>query len=143
MKRQVMGLCAVASLAFVVGCPVVTPPPEAVLEGRWSITPADPGEFEEFTYEGTFDGDGQLVELEATRDDGATATLDTTGSVTTLDGSDVTISVSVGVATTRVFEGTLSEDQNTMTGSLTDEIDLGDLEVTVPGGELTWDRIVE
>ena len=141
MIRRVANCLVPTLLVFLVGCPAATPPPEAVLEGRWSITPADPGEFENFTYEGTFDTDGQLVELEATRDDGATATLNTTGSVTTLDGSDVTISVPGPGPGTRVFEGTLSEDQNTMTGSLTEEINLGDLEVTVPGGDLTWDRI--
>ncbi len=141
MIRRVANCLVPTLLVFVVGCPQGAPPAEAVLEGRWSITPADPGEFEDFTYEGTFDSGGQLAELKATRDDGATATLDTAGSVTTLDGSDVTISVPGPGQGTRVFEGTLSEDQNTMTGSLTEEIDLGDLEVTVPGGDLTWDRI--
>lgn len=139
--RRVANCLVPTLLVFVVGCPQVAPPAEAVLEGQWSITPDDRGEFENFMYEGTFDSDGQLVELVATRDDGATATLNTTGSVTTLDGSDVTISVPGPGAGTRVFEGTLSEDQDTMTGSLTEEIDLGDLEVTVPGGDLTWDRI--
>ncbi len=141
MMRRVANCLVPTLLVLVVGCPQVAPPAEAVFEGRWSITPDDPGEFENFTYVGRFDSDGQLVELEATRDDGATATLNTTGSVTSLDGSDVTISVPGSGPGTRVFEGTLSEDQNTMTGSLTEEIDLGDLEVTVPGGDLTWDRI--
>jgi hypothetical protein len=42
---------------------------------------------------------------------------------------------------TRVFEGTLSADQNTITGSLTRELDLGDLEASLPGGELTLERV--
>ena len=53
MKRGVLTLFVVTSLGFVVGCPVVPAPgPEAVLEGTWSITPADPGEFEGFTVAG-------------------------------------------------------------------------------------------
>ena len=55
MKLGVLTLLVVASLGFVVGCSVVPAPgPEAVLEGTWSITPADPGEFEGFTYEARF-----------------------------------------------------------------------------------------
>ena len=42
---------------------------------------------------------------------------------------------------TTVFEGILSSDQNTITGTITDEIDLGDLEITLPGGDLTLERI--
>ena len=42
---------------------------------------------------------------------------------------------------TKVFDGTLSADQNTMTGTITDEIDLGDLEITLPGGDLTLERV--
>jgi hypothetical protein len=42
---------------------------------------------------------------------------------------------------TRVFTGTLSDDENTITGSITQEIDLGDLEATLPGWELTLERL--
>ena len=38
---------------------------------------------------------------------------------------------------TNVYAVTLSADQNTMTGSVTDLIDLGDIEASLPGGELT------
>jgi hypothetical protein len=49
--------------------------------------------------------------------------------------------IGVHLSRVRVFEGTLSNDQNTMTGSVTDEIDLGDLEATIPGGELAFERL--
>ncbi len=142
MKRKVLNSCVAASLCFVVGCPVAPAPgPEAVLEGTWAIMPADPGDFEGFTFEARFDSDGNLVEINGTRpEDGATASLDIESATTTVDGSAVTISIPRPTKTT-VFEGTLSADQNTITGSITDEIDLGDLEVILPGGELTLERV--
>ena len=142
MKQLVLSFCAVASLGLVVGCPVVpTPPAEAVLEGTWTVTPADPGDFEGFTYEARFDSSGDLVEINGTRpEDGATASLDIDDATTTVDGSSVTISIP-RLTGASVFNGTLSGDQNTITGTITDEIDLGDLEVTLPGGDLTLERI--
>ena len=142
MKREVLSLCAVASLSLVVGCPFVPAPgPEAVLEGTWTITPADPGDFGGFMFEARFDSSGNLVEISGTRpEDGATALLDTSNATTTVDGSAVSISIPQLTGTT-AFDGTLSDDQNTITGTITDEIDLGDLEVTLPGGDLTFERI--
>ncbi len=144
MSRCAGSLIAVTLLLFVTGCPFgpQEPPAEAVLEGAWSVVPSEPGAIENATYEAVFDSNGQLTQLSALRDDGATATLDTAGSVTSLDGSDVTISVQGTSTTTSLFEGTLSADQNTMTGSITRDIDLGDLEITLPGGELTFSRVV-
>ena len=66
--------------------------------------------------------------------------LDTSNATTTVDGSAVSISIPQLTGTT-TFDGTLSDDQNTITGTITDEIDLGDLEVTLPGGDLTFERI--
>jgi hypothetical protein len=132
-------LCA-TSLALV-GCPpVITPPAEAVLAGDWTITPADPGDFDDVMYEATFDDDGQLSEIRAERADGATASLDTSDATTTLTGDQVSISIPV-MSGTRVFEGTLSTDQDTIVGSVAQEIELGDLEVRLPQGDLTFERI--
>jgi hypothetical protein len=138
-------LSAVVILGCLVvsGCAIIVPPdnPAAVLEGTWSVTPADPGDFEGWEYEARFDSNGDLVELSATRpEDGATARLTIDDATTELDGSAVVITLP-NLAGQRVFEGTLSSDQNTMTGSVTDEIDLGDLEAIIPGGELTFERI--
>jgi len=94
------------------------------------------------TYEAEFDANGDLYQLRATRaSDGATATLTTTDASTQLDGSVVVITVP-DLTGARVFEGTLSDDENTMVGSITQEIDLGDLEITLPGGELTFERVI-
>ena len=73
MKVKLLNLCVVASVGFVAGCPLVPAPgPEAVLEGTWTITPADPGDSEGFTFEARFDSNGNLVEINGTRPDGAT-----------------------------------------------------------------------
>ena len=144
-RRIALTAVPVLLLTFVVGCPLFDPlpsPPEAVLAGVWTITPAEPGDFADFSFEGTFNADGQLTEILGTRaEDGATAKLDTTGSTTTLTGSDVTIDIP-GDVMSRVFTGTLSEDENTMTGSVTEQINLGDVEFNLPGGDLTWTRVV-
>jgi len=116
--------------------------PAAVLEGLWSVTPEDPGEVEGVEYTATFDGDGQLLELRGIGPDGGVAVLDTTDSTTEVDGDQVTINLPV-LAGTRLFEGTLSADQNTIIGSVTEEINLGDLMLILPGGNLTFERIIE
>lgn len=137
MKVNVLNLRVVASLGLVVACPVVPASgPEAVLQGTWRITPADLGEFEGLTYEARFNSSGDLVEITGTHpEDGATPSPAIDNATTTVDGNFVTISIPRPTGTS-VFDGTLSDDQNTITGSITDEIDLGDLEVTLPGGDL-------
>jgi len=137
MKRTWLPLFGL--LGLVAGCPEPIPPAAAVLEGTWSVTPEDPGDFAGFTYEAVFDANGRLVELSADGPDGAMATLDIDDSETVLEGSDVTITVT-RPAGASVFEGTLTEDENTMTGSLTQEIDLENLDILLPGGSVTLVR---
>ena len=121
------------------GCGIFTPA-ESILAGAWTITPADPGDFGDWNYEATFNSSGRLVELSAENAEGATAELEIDNATSQVSGSNVTVTIPAA-AGTRVFEGTLSADQNTITGSLTQEIDLEDLEVSLPGGELTLERV--
>ncbi len=51
-------------------CPLVPAPGPAVLEGTWMIMPADPGEFDGFTYQARFDSSGDLVAITGSRPDG-------------------------------------------------------------------------
>ena len=139
MKRFVCSISVVAVSLSVAGCGIFTPA-ESVMAGVWTITPADPGDFGDWNYEATFNSNGRLVELSAENSDGATVELEIDNATSQVSGSDVTVTIPAA-AGTRVFEGTLSADQNTVTGSLTQEIDLGDLEATLPGGELTLDRV--
>ena len=139
MRRFVCSVAVVALSLSVAGCGIFTPA-ESILAGVWTITPADPGDFGEWDYEATFNSSGRLVELSAENAEGATAELEIDNATSQVSGSNVTVTIPAA-AGTRVFEGTLSADQNTITGSLTQEIDLEDLEVSVPGGELTLERV--
>ena len=75
----------------------------------------------------TFNADGIVVSI--AREDGVSA--EVSNSTTDLDGSDVTI-----VIGGRTFSGTLSEDQNTITGTIAQEFTAGDgdLMITIPAG---------
>jgi hypothetical protein len=136
-------------MVFMLGCVVVSgcnifappePPAAAVLAGTWSITPE--GDLGLWEYEGRFNSNGELVELSGTNVlDGSTVSLSIDDATTTVDGADVRITVEGLGPRSQVFEGTLSDDQNTITGSVTEEIDLDDLEATIPSGNLTFERL--
>ena len=107
------------------------------------MTLENPGDLEGFDIQATFDADGQLTQVTAEGPQGGTASLDVDEATTTeVDGDNVTISIPAAGGA-RVVEGTLSEDENTITGSISQELELpsGDLEVTLPSGDLTLGRI--
>jgi len=133
-----------AAMIAVSGCNIFAPPdnPAAVLEGTWTLVFDEPGDLEGTDIELTFDANGELVEILATGPQGGTASLDVDAATTSeVDGDQVTITVPVAGGT-RIFEGTLSADENTIDGSLSAELELpsGDLEVTLPGNDLTLTR---
>ncbi len=131
-------LCA--GLVFLsAGCPQPPlPPAAAILAGDWATTSVEGADVVV-----TFDAQGVVVTITGTAENGTVATLTVTGGTTTLDGSAVTIVVPTDSGQV-TFEATLSDDQNTMTGSSTREIVIGDdLEITIPAGDLTLTRIVE
>lgn len=134
----------VGSLCFVMGCAPGGPGNDAdLLEGTWQLTFEEPGDLEGYDIQATFDNNGQLVEISAESPEGGTATLDVSDESTTeVNDHDVTITIPRAGGTS-VFEGTLSEDNNTIEGSLSQELELpsGDIEVTLPGSGLTLTRI--
>ena len=138
-------LTCISVVGLVAGCPgggVIENPAE-VLEGTWQVTFDEPGDLEGLDIQATFDADGELVEITAESPEGGTATLDVDADTTTeVDGSDVTITIPI-VGGTRILEGTLSEDENTITAELSAELELpsGDLDVTLPGSGVTLERI--
>lgn len=141
MKKMWIGSMALACWSLT-GCNIFAPPAAAVLEGTWTATFDEPGDLEGIEVLLTFDGNGQLVSIEAESEEGGTAGLDVDDASTTeVDGSSVTITIPVAGGTT-VFEGTLSEDENTIDGSLSKELELpsGDLDITLPGNDLTLGR---
>lgn len=142
MRKLVAIVGSFALVGLLAGCPI-TPDPAAVLEGTWQVTFDEPGDLEGFDIQVTFDSSGQLVEITAESPDGGTATLDVADtSTTTVDGSDVTITIPAAGGA-RILEGTLSDDEDTIDGSLSQALELpsGDLVVTLPGSDLTLTRI--
>jgi hypothetical protein len=134
----VVGALCIGLTLFGTGCPQPVPPPAAILAGDWGTTTA-----EDIDVVLTFNSDGVVVTITGTAQDGTVARLTVTGATTTLEGSAVTVVVPTGSRQV-TFEGTLSDDQNTMTGSLTQEIVIDDvLEIIIPQGDVTLTRIVE
>jgi len=134
----------VGLICLVAGCPG-SGNPAAVLEGTWEVTFAEPGDLEGFEIQAIFDDEGQLTRITAESPEGGSARLDVDNATTTeVDDGDVTISIP-SVGGVRILEGTLSEDENTIEGSLSRELELldGDLEVTLPDADLTLTRVVE
>ncbi len=144
MKKWMESSLLVAMLT-IAGCNLFGPAsnPAAVLEGTWQAVFDQPGDLEGYDIRLIFDANGALTQITAAAPAGGTASLDVADTTTTeVDGNQVTITVPA-VAGARVFEGTLSDDQNSIDGSLSQELQLpsGDLQVTLPGGDLTLTRL--
>lgn len=140
--RKIAACGALLGLSFLYGCGGVNNE-AAVLEGTWQVNFENPGDLEGLNIQATFDANGQLTEITAEDEAGAMASLDVAaGTTTTVVGSDVTITIPVAGGT-GMLVGTLSDDDNTIEGSLSREIELpsGDLEVTLPGNNLTLVRL--
>ncbi len=122
-------------------CPGTTNP-AAVLEGDWLLIFDEPGDAKGWEIVTTFDADGQLQEIAATGPAGETASL-TVGDTTTstVDGSAVTVTIPRAGGTV-VYEGNLSDDENSIDGSLSRELELPSGNgLTLPGSDLTLNRI--
>ncbi|MCH8146637.1 MAG: hypothetical protein IH987_01390 [Planctomycetes bacterium] len=129
MRNVAMFLLGVAVLMGTTGCPPPAPPAAAILAGDWTGTDANG-----VVVTVTFNADGIVVSI--TSEDGASA--EVSNSTTDLDGSDVTI-----VIGGRTFSGTLSDDENTITGTIEQEITAGggDVVITIPAGDFAIDRV--
>lgn len=126
----ILGLC----LCLVAGCPNVVPTGPDTLSGNWEA------EGDNGTAVLTFNSSSVLTQIVGTNNDGQSATLSINNSTTTIDGNDVTIVVPLDQGN-RTFMGTLSADGNTLSGTLSDSISLGNnLDLTIPGGDLTLVR---
>jgi len=128
-KLVVLGL----GLAFAgLGCVEPPPPPaSAVLAGEWVSTNLD-----DLQLRLTFDDDGILTKVEATRvSDGATAELNPQNATSEVDSNAVTITVPTSGGSA-VYEATLADDEDSMSGALSAVIDLENGAITVPQGAL-------
>lgn len=144
MRKYLGRFLFLAAVPFA-GCNILTPPanPAAVLEGQWQAVFDEPGDLEGFDVQLTFDADGALTTITATSPEGAVATFNVDNATTSeVDGNQVTITIP-SAAGERIFEGTLSEDQNSIDGSLSQSIDFPNGNITLPGSDLTLTRLVE
>jgi len=132
--RLVVGAVTLVT-AFLVGCPTTVPPPAAaVLEGEWDGETAN-GEFDVF-----FNSSGVVTSIVGERQDCEQATLNISNATTTLEGSAVTITIPTATGDV-IYEATLSDDGNTLTGTVNRSIEIGaDLELVLEQGELTLVR---
>ena len=132
--------CSMAFMGlFLCGCPFIpTPPPEAVLAGDWEGTTQDGSPLRV-----RFSDNGQLLGFLTTGEGDNLVLVTPSNSQTTLVGSDVTVVVTVD-ATSATYEATLSADQNTLDGTVTQTISIGDdITVILPQGDLTLTRVEE
>ena len=141
MKKALFSILSLACLGTT--CSTTTNSAD-VLEGTWQVVFDQPGDLEGFDIQATFDSDGLLTEITATGPTGATGSLTVADTTTSeVDGSDVTITIPRAGGTT-IFEGTLSDDENSIPGSLSRELQLpSGNAVTLPSGDLTLTRIEE
>ena len=137
-------LCGVVAglLAGTAGCispPEPEPPAAAVLEGDWE-TVAEGGA----SVIVSFDDMGVVIRIVGTTDDGTSVTYNVTGATSDLNPDDGAVILRIPTATGEVvFNGILSEDSDTLDGSLTREIAIGDaVVITIPAGNFILYRIV-
>jgi hypothetical protein len=88
----------------------------------------------------TFDANGNLTEVFAENAEGVTAVRTVTDSTSSVVGSDVTIQVQTDAGEVE-YQAVLSADENTLDGTLSRALDIGDdLVITIPEGDLTLIR---
>jgi len=127
-------LCGLMLVVACAGCEV-TPPASAVLAGEWKSTNLD-----DLEVTLTFDSNGILTKIEATRpSNNATAELSPQNATSDVNSNAVVITIprSGGAA---VYTATLSDDEDTLTGTLDAVIEVETGTITIPQGALVLER---
>lgn len=127
-----------ALLPGVFGCPSLTPPPEAVLEGTWELVPSVSTEPQLTHWHLTFDANGHLSQVKYTFVDHTTVTLKYPPGSVSVDGDQIHIS-STASGNGLTFDGTLNSETapTSAAGTLTSNVIFGELEISVSQGEAT------
>ncbi len=139
MIRKMCCLTVPVLILGLAGCgmpPDTSLPPEAVLAGEW-VTMTDTGEDAVVT----FDEMGVVTTVRVEQSDGATVERDVVGASTVLDDAAVVITIPTPAGDV-VFDGTLSEDQNQLFGSLDVPVVIDeDGTLAIPAGNVALDRV--
>ena len=130
-RRWILGLMSIFLTMILTGC---APPPEAVLEGAWKLTPDDDTGLSETLL--TFDQKGKLSAI-TFKLDALTITYDKVlCTKTTVDGAAVTIDTTF-LASSLIFNGTLNSDQTIIAGTVTMRIQISSLNISIDEGSAT------
>lgn len=128
------GLCGCGDLSL-----DFFPSPESVLEGRWQFTFDEPP-VGQTTVTALFNQRGRVIELTFDPENGPAVDLAVSGSETSVIGDAVTISIPT-FAGDLLFEGTLNDDADVLTGTLEGDVELLGTQINFPAGEIAITRI--
>jgi hypothetical protein len=117
------------------GCPVPPGTTESVLTGDWITTLQDGS-----VIVATFNGRDDLTHIAAHTAEGAHIERTVAQATTTIDGSNVTVRVVFAPFEVVTFSGTLSEDEQTLTGTLSSGITFGSPIAATLEGEIVFIR---
>lgn len=106
-------------------------PPEAVLSGTWKLTTSSSDDLTELLL--TFDQNGAMTQVTYKLGTEVTLTSPFPSSSSNVDGKDVTITATF-YGNSLIFRGTLNDGDNVITGTLTTQITVGVVVVTVNNG---------
>jgi len=132
-----VALSVVALGSLLGGCVPAAPPPEAVLEGTWLVTVEQNPDLQSLLV--TFDGSGNVTQVEYKLGDNATITVTNPVGVATVNGQDVILSATFN-GNGLTFDGTLNSDNTVINGSLTTQISVGGLLITINNGPATFTK---
>jgi hypothetical protein len=119
------------SLLAITGCG--TTPAAEVLAGDWSLATTESSNLPPTVL--NFDEEGTLTKVTFTIDNG-TVDYTPTSTSSTVEDSDVTISVTIGPGSLS-FVGTLNDDNTLITGNLTTQLVIGSLTINLTGADAT------
>lgn len=141
--RAATAIWIVACVA-VVGCSVIVDLPPTVsspLTGTWTFVVSADG-FEDSLYAARFDAGGTLVTITQTALAGGRTTLAVSGASTVLVGSAVSLIIPTDTGTA-TFNGVLSDDRSTISGTLQGEVRLGGGAIVIPAGAIEMNRVAD
>ncbi len=140
-KSQTVGvvmLWATLLASVVGGCGPAPTPPGAVLAGTWSVTAEGNPDLKQLLF--TFDSNGQLSNVTYQVGSNATISASYPAATTDVNGTNVTIS-STFLNNTLSFTGTLNSANTVITGTLTTQITVGGIVITVNNGAATLRKL--
>ena len=108
-----------------------SPPPEAVLSGTWTLTTPSSVPLTQLLL--TFDRNGTLTTIAYKLGADITITTSSVAGTTKVTGKDVSIATAF-LGGSLEFNGTLNDADTEITGTLTTQITVGTITVTINGG---------